>query len=257
MRWVERDERKGFLLLGDFGTGKSTLGAFIAVKLAKLFLKTKSRAPIFVSLRNLERVLKELLVAAVSDYWKTDWETLSELSESRKLVFILDGFDEILKRTDWNKTLSDFQAIVTLLCNGKSKVIVTCRTHYFLKDSAIWGNETALMERARATKDFRTMSIEPLTDEQILEFLKHRLDNPNETWKQIKRTYNLADLCKRPLLVDMILKTLPQLIASGKSIDPAILYDAYTGIWIKQEDWRSQLDPSQKSALMGGSSRLK
>jgi uncharacterized protein YjbI with pentapeptide repeats len=250
MRWIEKDERKGLLLLGDFGTGKSTVGAFIAVRLAKLFPKTSSRAPIFLPLRILELVSKESLLNAVNVFLRTDWETLSELSESGKLVFILDGFDEILKRTDWNKTLSDFTAIVSLLCNGKSKVIVTCRTHYFLKDSAIWGEETSLMEKARATKDFRIMSIEPLTEPQILEFLKRRMDNPNETWEQIKRTYNLADLCERPLLVDMILTTLPELVASGKRIDPATLYDTYTGIWIRQEDWRSQLEPTQKSKLM-------
>jgi uncharacterized protein YjbI with pentapeptide repeats/DNA replication protein DnaC len=250
MRWLQEDERKGLLLLGDFGTGKSTLGAFIAVKLAKQFPKTRKRAPIFIPLRVLELVSKESLLNAVNVCLKTDWETLSELSESGNLVFILDGFDEILKRTDWNKTLSDFQAIVELLLNGKSKVIVTCRTHYFLKDSAIWGDETSLMERARATKDFRIMNIEPLTEPQILEFLKRRMDNPGATWEQIKGTYNLADLCKRPLLVDMILTTLPALVASGKRIDPATLYDTYTGIWIKQEDWRSQLEPAQKSNLM-------
>ena len=250
MGWVEKNDRKGLLVLGDFGTGKSTLSALIAVRLAKKCLKTRLHAPIFVSLKSVELVSKQTLLDVINNTLKTDWDTLAKLSESGKLVFILDGFDEILKRTDWNKTLSDFQAVVTLLCTENAKVVVTCRAHYFLKDSDIWGEETSLMERARATKDFRIMNIEPFEEPQILEFLKRRMDNPKQIWEQIGRTYNLRDLCKRPLLTDMIVSSLPQLAASGEQMNPATLYDTYTGIWIKQEDWRSQLEPTQKAALM-------
>ncbi len=250
MGWIEKDDRKGLLVLGDFGTGKSTLSALIAVRLAKRCLKTRSHAPLFIPLRLVEFVSKETLLDVISGALKTDWNTLSKLSDSGKLVFILDGFDEILKRTDWNKTLSDFQAIVTLLCTKNAKVIVTCRAHYFLRDSDIRGEETSLLRRVRATEDFRIMNIEPLDEHQILEFVKRRMDNPKQIWEQIGGIYNLRDLCKRPLLTDMIVSSLPELVASGEHMNPATLYDTYTGMWIKQEDWRSQLEPTEKAALM-------
>lgn len=249
--WLNTGKQSGLLLLGDFGTGKTSLCTHLFCKLAISYLRRGGRIPIFVSLKNVETVSAQSIVDCVARGGiKSDWSTLSELSMQGKLLFILDGFDEMVKKTDWQKTLADFQAILQLFRRGRTKVIVTCRTHYFLKDSDIWGEDTALMERLRAAQDFRIISLEPFGPDQILEFLSRRVQNPQEMWQKIRETYNLADLCKRPLLIDLIVTSLPELVASGRNIDSFSLYDTYTGIWIGREDWRSQLKPAQKAELM-------
>lgn len=251
MEWTQKDSRSGLFILGDFGTGKSTICAYMSYRLAAGFLNnTNDRIPIFIPLRYIDRISEESILSVISDVMKTDWETLSWLSASGKLVFILDGFDEIVKRTHWKKTLSDFQAIVKLLCKGKSKIIVTCRTHYFLKDSVIWGEETELMESLRATKNFKITFVQPFKEKQILDLLTRRTRDPYEVWNKIRSTYNLEDLCERPLLLDMIVSTLPRLISLGIPINAATLYETYTEDWINREDWRSQLTRDQKAVLM-------
>ena len=65
----------------------------------------------------------------------------------------------------------------------------------------------------------------------------------------IKDTYNLDELSTRPLLLEMIVKTLPTL-ENKKGINTADLYRAYTGIWIERDDWRSQMTPEGKRAFM-------
>lgn len=250
-KWLTSGKQRGLLLLGDYGTGKTSLCTHLICRLAISYIRRGGRIPIFVSLKNVETVSAQSIVECVArSGLRSDWNTLSELSKQGKLLFLLDGFDEMVKKTDWERTLRDFQSIIQLFCQGRAKVIVTCRTHYFLKDSDIWGEDTALMERLRATQDFRIVSLEPFGPNQVLEFLSRRVPNPQEIWQKIRETYNLADLCKRPLLIELVVTSLPDLVASGRNIDPFGLYDTYTGIWIGREDWRSQLKPAQKSELM-------
>lgn len=249
--WIDRSKLNGLFILGDFGTGKTTLCAHLTCQFALRYLKGKSkRIPILLSLRNVSEISEEAIIQAMSSMIRIDWLTLSSLSESGKLLLILDGFDEMVKRTDWKKTLNDFQNIVKMFCRKKAKVIVTCRTHYFKKDSELWGEDTELMKSLRATEDFKIVFVEQFETNQIKDLIGRRTENPENVWNTIENTYNLRDLCRRPLLLDMIVSSLPKLVALGLSINAATLYESYTGNWVNREDWRSQFTPDQKSKLM-------
>ena len=52
-----------------------------------------------------------------------------------------------------------------------------------------------------------------------------------QRWEQIQRVYNLPDLARRPVLLDMIARTLPQL-KSGETLNAARLYQVYTDLWL-------------------------
>jgi transcription initiation factor TFIIIB Brf1 subunit/transcription initiation factor TFIIB/DNA replication protein DnaC len=249
--WLNEDSMNGLFLIGDFGTGKSTLCAFLAYELAHDFLQnSRTRIPLFVPLRYLDGISKEHLLSVLQKALNIDWETFSYLSKSGRLLLILDGFDEMTTRTNWKKIKSDFQEIINLLCKGKSKVIVTCRTHFFKKDSMIFGEDTELMESLRATENFMIVTMFPFTYQQIFDFISRRVKNPKEIMDQIDRTYNLEDLCRRPLLIDMVVSTLPKLVSLRSTINVANLYETYTEEWIKREDWRAQLKPEHKAELM-------
>lgn len=249
--WLSDPTLNGLFIIGDFGTGKSTLCVNLVYELAFKFLNdVNSRIPIFIQLRNVENISKDSIAQESKKLFNIEWEQLIQLAKSGRAVFILDGFDEIPRKTDWKKTIEEFEAIVKIFCDEKCKVITTCRTHFFKKDSEIWGEDTDLMKSLRASKNFKIVSMVPFSKEKIFEFIKKRTNNPEEIWLKIENTYNLEDLCKRPLLADMILTTLPKLVSIGTEISPNILYDKYTEEWIEREDWRSQLTPSAKEELM-------
>jgi hypothetical protein len=65
----------------------------------------------------------------------------------------------------------------------------------------------------------------------------------------ISGTYNLEELSTRPLLLEMIMKTLPGL-KDKKKINVSRLYKSYTDIWIEREDWRSKMTPVEKRSFM-------
>jgi uncharacterized protein YjbI with pentapeptide repeats/DNA replication protein DnaC len=249
--WLDDPDRNGLFIIGDFGTGKSTLCANIAYLIASKFLNNEiSMAPLLVSLRKVEGISEESIAKELKKVITIEWEQILQLLRSGKLLLILDGFDEIPRKTDWEKTIADFENIVKIFCVEKSKIITTCRTHFFKKDSEIWGEDTELMKSLRATENFKIVSTLPFSEDQIREYIEKRTDEPQKVWEQIQSTYNLQDLCKRPLLADMIISTLPKLILLGSEVKAVTLYEKYTEDWINREDWRSQLKPSTKEELM-------
>ena len=249
--WLRRPKETGLLILGDFGTGKSSLVADFACQLAQNFLDSKStRIPLFISLRNLDKITKQSIMNALGNRILTNWDSIATLSNDGKLVVILDGFDEMTKQHDHARILQNLKTILDLFGGDNAKLVITCRTHFFRKDSEIWGDDTALMEELKETKNLRLLGIQGFTEKQIHDFLRLRTPNPRDAWEKIKRTYNLLDLCRLPLWIDMVVDSLPRLIDAKKDINAANLYEVYTGKWIEQEKWRSQQEVEQKKQLM-------
>ena len=59
----------------------------------------------------------------------------------------------------------------------------------------------------------------------------------------------MTELSTRPILLDMIIKTLP-LLKDKTEINAADLYHAYTSEWIERDDWRSCLTSEGKRGKM-------
>src|SRR5262249_22630633 len=57
----------------------------------------------------------------------------------------------------------------------------------------------------------------------------------------IKNIHDLSDLSARPVLLDMILMTLPELKQKNEPINSAALYDHYTNKWTTRDEWRVSL----------------
>jgi hypothetical protein len=70
---------------------------------------------------------------------------------------------------------------------------------------------------------------------------------------RIRKTYDLEDLATRPILLAMILKTLPEL-PSDKEASPSVIYEAYTSGWMSHDygkgDTRTLVPASEKRTFM-------
>lgn len=259
-KWLADPDHNHLSILGDFGTGKSSFCLYLTYKLAKSYKKDpiNARIPLFISLRdytkavNLQQLITDLLLNKYNIRIE-NYAVFQRFLESGRLVLLFDGFDEMSTKTDRALTIRNFEELTRVVVAG-SKTILTCRTHYFTDqkqvDDIMRGDEgSELLRIIRRQPNFQIVQIEEFTDEQIQQLIHHYHPNDlNDAWIAIRR--NLHDLARRPLLLDMIIKTLPKLLAMDKTVNTVHLYNEYTRIWIEREDYHAKMSPSVKKAFM-------
>jgi WD40 repeat protein len=267
-KWLGEERRNQLVILGDLGTGKSTLAGFLAYNLARSFRDDPLRhpAPVLIPLKDVRKevslegiVINHFGQRGIRDISFTRFEHLVRLG---KIVLLFDAFDEMADRVRWDVTQSNFREL-SRAADLQGKVILTCRTHYF-KDRneqvKVIGEgprlsevETELYRELRRRSNAEVVYLQEFDDRQIQDYLKKaRPRDHKKDWQKIQAIYNLKDLATRPLLLDMIVKSLPRLKA-GLEVNAANLYNVYTNIWIEREEGKGRKfmpDRNVKLALM-------
>ncbi len=256
-KWLGDQAKNLLVILGDLGTGKTTLAQYIADRLAEIFQSDPQRhpAPVLIPLKDVRKhsSLEGIVAAHFSSKGLSDvkFSRFEQLVKDGKVILIFDAFDEMADRVNWDITSGNFRELVRC-ADLKGKVVITCRTHYF-KDRK--EQMLTILGGARSTEIeselYRTISNRPdadvvylqeFDDEQIKSYLKLVAGEGWERdWQTISdpRNYNLEDLSKRPLLLEMIVKSLPELKRRG-TINTANLYQVYTDSWIDREETKER-----------------
>jgi RNA polymerase sigma factor (sigma-70 family) len=260
--WMSDGESRQLTLLGDLGTGKSFLARVISYRLAKDFLAAphEKPLPVLVDLRDADREVSRegILVTHFSRHgldgvsFKLFQHALSE----GNIVLILDGFDEMASRVTRSVTVRNFDELMRCV-QGRAKVLLTCRTHYFRDRTE---EEELLLGRSHADKPepardlywdligrpgFNIEYLRPFGAVEINNYVKRvRPTDSQEVLGMISKTYDLMGLSTRPLLLDMIVKTVDKL--KSPKINAATIYSVFTDIWIERDQWRGVLSTEEK-----------
>jgi Restriction endonuclease/NACHT domain len=125
------------LVLADFGAGKTTLLHHIEYDRAKAHLEGEdNRIPLFLQLRDFRESqnIEALMRAAFRDLYYRDLPLglLWQRVESGSFYLLLDGFDEMVDRSDATRRLELFHALVPLL-RSPSPTILTSRPSYLVE----------------------------------------------------------------------------------------------------------------------------
>ncbi len=274
--FLANDKQSFMTLLGDFGTGKSSFALHYFIVQAQHYLLDNSRRiPIFVSLKDYPGKLN-LETFITQEFYKKlglslSLATFQALVLQGQFLFFIDGFDEMAAMSDEQETIENFKELTKLSFENiqfvtqsedrkpSNKVFMTCRTHYFLtnaQEQNILKADKTILYRNYATKNeyqVTRINLRKFNQAQIGKYVLKSVGD-KKTAEQIlniiKDTYNLEELSTRPLLLEMIVKTLPEL-KDQKQINAADLYKAYTDMWIGRDDWRSQMTSQGKRAFMG------
>jgi formylglycine-generating enzyme required for sulfatase activity len=263
-RWLDDPARNHISVLGDYGTGKTSFCQQYAAKLGRRWLADpdRHRIPILISLRdyakamNLEQLVTDFLVNRYGI--QAGYEAFIRFNADGKLVLLFDGFDEMAQKVDYQTTVDNFEELARAV-EARSKVILTCRTPYFrtsreaeellrrdfldiLTDEAVDKGYASATEKANTLIDlrdrpnFEIVHLLPFDREDIQTMLRARFPAEWERyWRQIESTYNLAELAQRPVLLDMIARSLPEL-EPGQAVNAAQLYEVYTDLWLTREE---------------------
>lgn len=243
--WLKESTWNQLTILGDAGTGKTFLTRKLAYKLAVNHIDNPpiQPVPIHIDLRNADRqftleglVLSHLQSSGLED---VTFEVFNHALASGRIILILDGFDEMAASVTPQITNRNFTELAKAVTRN-AKVLLTCRTHYFrsrteeeevvLGDSGgDYGSETAreLYWDLISRKGFNIAYLRPFSLPQIEEYIeKVRGNTAKEVISKIRAIYNLEELCQRPLLLEMIVKSIDKIEA--KKISAATLYDVFT-----------------------------
>lgn len=156
-RVIAFDGQKGIgvvLVLADFGAGKTTLLRHIEYHRAKAHLAGDDpRVPLFVPLRDFRESqdIGVLLQASFREAYYRDLPlgVLWQRIEGGSFYLLLDGFDEMVDRSDSARRLELFHALLPLL-RSLSPVLLTSRPSYLVERGELKALLAALRDEVEA-----------------------------------------------------------------------------------------------------------
>src|SRR5205085_4092190 len=250
-QWLQADNTQRHLaIFGEYGAGKSSLSQKLTHDLAAAFLAdpNASRIPILLNLRDF--IGKLDIEAYITSFLDRECRVTNpkidlfrKMNDAGIFLLIFDGFDEMAVKVDADTLESNLLEIEKLAAAPNSKAILTSRPEYFIsageEREAITPAVNPFLNRKIKYEPLRILPWQP---KQIELFLRKRvplIEGAKQPWTfyrdGINKTGSLSDLSQRPVLLDMIVKSLPILIASDTPINLPNLYRMYLINEIKRQ----------------------
>ncbi len=270
-QFLDRREQRIVVLLGDFGSGKTTTLQRLMYDLAREKLATATptaRVPLLVSLRDFSKTVDfdSLWVNFLNNEVGLDRVNLPlfrRLNEAGHFVFLLDGFDEMARLVTAADRRLTLRAVMEQ-SEGRCKLILSGRPGYFpdnaemlrIFESSGLGSHLGDRRRTGPRPD-GSLSIRcvQLMDRNQIDQYIARNSAPSSAdqrnWMEPMKHGGLRDLARRPVLTNMIIESLPELVELPVSrLNLGTLYETYTGRWIMREEGKTRfrllIDPGRK-----------
>jgi hypothetical protein len=259
---LRSSDTSGVILVGDYGTGKTSFLRHFAAELAKRFLldPSDSFCPIILPLSKFPDGISEAsLVSEIAGKIgcrHLSWPLLSHYFANRRMLLFLDGFDEMGFQVTAQHRRVHFVSIFRLLQQRAAKAVITGRPGYFPLDEEM--RELCNLMGMPLPR-VKVLHLASFSGAQVDAFLaaiekKHADLQAAQIRQQIHTVYNLRELAARPFLLHLIVKTLPELRRESGPVTPARLYQIYTTKWLDREyekgEFRWLIKKEQKRAFM-------
>ena len=137
--WLKERSRLHISILGEFGTGKTWFCRHYAYRQLARYLAdpVHERLPLLITLRDFTKAMtaQQLINDALLEKYRlplvgSAFEVFERMNRRGKLLLILDGFDEMARRVDYQTVVDNFWELSSVVVEG-SKVLLTSRTEYF------------------------------------------------------------------------------------------------------------------------------
>ena len=273
-------------LLGDTGMGKTTTAKLFTQRLLRLRRNDSTHPlPIYLDLRDLpisrpgqprdarafqpgsslNEILGLLLNALDVPGRRPSAQELRDLVDAGGCILIFDGLDEVLvhlapndaqrfAHTLWH-AVSKAPALVDGPGPAPSKVLLSCRTHYFrtMREEATYftGQDR---EGPRRT-DYLALLMLPFDDAQIRTYLSENIPGCDvEALMQVLGSvHDLRELAERPYTLKLLatqLAYIEQAKLDGRRVRGVDLYGEFVSRWLERDAGKHNLLPDHKAQLM-------
>jgi len=253
--WAKGRGSRLWVLLGDYGTGKTAYTEKLAYELAKLARNDSSApVPLRISLRefpnkvSLDELLAERWLQATGQ--RKNPGVLLHLVQRGRIVLLFDAFDEMGIAAAGRSVVEQFRMLVRITGSAGdtaqgNRVLVTCREQFF-KDhgdalKVAEGKEDRIpaspLQDVTQSFDGAIETVAVFDAAQIEQFLIRRLGTAGgREALAFLREQHLLELGDRPQLLDIIIASLPDLrqqqAKSGAALNTGALYQIYTNKWL-------------------------
>ena len=201
MEWLQAEDRRFLVLLGEFGTGKTQF----SYRAGELVREHTKRTPVLVKLGQFHSKTAAGVVVPPIDHnaiataaAPSQEEALLEANRNGALVLILDAFDEMGKADPAHTLTQSFKALTRNLVDGKAKVILTCRKELFPYEEDV--------DRIASDKVFTTaaekVEVQLFDPPRIERALAQK--GRAGLFAQVEANHRLMNLARRPVLLDLI-----------------------------------------------------
>jgi len=250
-KWLhDSSTQKQLAVFGEYGAGKSSLCQKLAHDLAAAYLNdpSSSRIPILLNLRDF--IGKVKIDAFISSFLDQEcgvpnpkYSLFKAMNEAGVFLLILDGLDEMAVKVDADTLESNLMEIDKLAACQNAKAILTSRPEYFISTQEEKEALSPALNIFRTREaEYEPLRILPWDEKRINSFLEKRVSLMKEVkqpWtfyrNRIKSIPNLSDLSQRPVLLEMIVKTLPRLIEDNIVVNLPNLYKTYLSGELKRQ----------------------
>jgi WD40 repeat protein/predicted amidohydrolase len=232
------------LLLGDYGSGKSTT---LAEWCFRLWERSDAPHPLLCNLASaaMTRDAEGLLLDATGTQDEPVEDTpanraaLHLLLRAGRLLPVFDGFDEMATRLGSDGLAGRLSELIGVAAGG-GRVVVSSREHYFESEDTLSSTTaSALRQALGASAGLTRLTVRPFQKTQVEELVQgvlqsqKKVEKVGEVLRQIRDTYDLMDLVTRPLLLSMVLKSLDRIDTTAR-VAPTDIYEAYLQHWHSQ-----------------------
>ncbi len=250
-QWLQSaNSDKHLAIFGEYGAGKSSLCHKLVRDLANLYLSdpNSNRIPILLNLREFIGTIKmEAYITSFLDQecrvQNPKFSIFKAMNDAGIFLLVFDGFDEMAVKVDADTLEMNLMEIEKLAAAPNGKVLLTSRPEYFIttEEEKQALNPELNLFRTRDC-EYEPVKIVPWDEQQVDGFLQKRvplIKGANQPWTtyrdRIRSIDSLSDLSQRPVLLDMIVKTLPKLIEGNTVINLPNLYKTYLSEEIKRQ----------------------
>jgi hypothetical protein len=243
--WIDDPRRRRFLLLGEFGDGKSFACYRLTRSLASAHLDNPAATPFalrlplcdLISAGSPQELLSRRLQALGADM--KDWTRIQDMGPT---LIILDGFDEMSAQLDHATVANNLRLLADCVRYfADSKLLVTSRTQFFESSRM----QERFLEELGQPEVARVAQL-PLTSRIAYLHAFAERGGLSGKFERIRRLYDPIGLAGKPLFLQMIKETLPQL--PDDHFDEIVLYETSV---------RDSLDRKAEMLLDGGMHTLR
>jgi hypothetical protein len=268
--FVASDEKRLLCVLGSYGAGKTTSLQQFSIELARRHTSDEGIIPIFVRLRYVRggRSFQHNLVEYLSREYGLGLDVLSlrtELGKGR-LLLVFDGLDEKEEISERGAARIRLAEVFDFLAPG-SKMIVSSRTEFFLdaldERTALLPERKEILGLRRWDDDARVAEandgaaqvvyIAPIAHDQARQYLSDTVGEPFSAVEDaLWAAYDVKDLIKTPLFLNLVAATIPELIAAektGEGISVIDLYEFYVRSKLEQDVLSGRIGPNLRTRL--------